>query len=174
MLSWSPVALSGRIFVESRWWLNYIAKNFPLIFEIECIQTNYAFLYSCILYLESTPTFSPRLATPNLQELKVLPSPLAYGCLPSCFCAPKPQNAGWRSAPGQSGWGPVAEAGTRHALGDHFGLPGPAWPSRGTQSLCSLSQSCCCSGPSASRASHQCLACSGSGVGPAAALSRGQ
>lgn len=44
-------------------------------------------------------TFSPRLATPRLQELKVLPRPLACICLLSCFCSLKTRgDAGWRSA----------------------------------------------------------------------------
>lgn len=41
---------------------------------------------------------SSSLETPKLQELKVLPSPLADICLLSCFCLPKTLDAGQRHA----------------------------------------------------------------------------
>lgn len=77
---------------------------------------------------------SPRLGTPKLRELKVLPSPLAHICLLSCFCSPKAhmEDKGMLSctAPGAEWWGPVAKSGAWHALGNQSGLPGPAWPNR--------------------------------------------
>lgn len=51
VLSCPPVALSDRISVEGRRWLNYIAKRLPLIYVNECICINYAFSSSCKLYL---------------------------------------------------------------------------------------------------------------------------
>lgn len=69
---------------------------------------------------------SPSLETPKLQELKVLPSPLADICFLSTLCSPETLAAGQRNAelhsPRSSGWGPVAKSRTCSG--------GPVWAPR--------------------------------------------
>lgn len=125
--------------------------------------------------ISSAPTFSPRLATPNFRSWRYshLLQHIFVSCLVSALQKPKMQDGGALScwAPEQSGWGAVAKAGTWHTLGGQFGLHGPARPSRGMWYLCSLSQSCCWSGPGTPCTFAQHLAHSGSRAGPTAALS---
>lgn len=121
---------------------------------------------------------SPKLATPKLQELNVLPSPLAYvfaSRLLSALHKPETQTEEcWAAGPQeQRGRGGCGQGRDLARSGGPVWSPGPAWPSRGMWYLCSLSQSCCCSGPGTSRTFAQRLARSGSRAGPAAALSQG-